>query len=79
VSGDSVKTVSRPLLMAGSADTMTMTSASTSRVSDTGRSTNVHRLPREITIAWRSFSSISRPRTKPSSNGAASKPSLISR
>ena len=31
----------------------------------TGQSTKVVKCPREITSAWRSFSSISRPSTKP--------------
>ena len=43
-----------------------------------GRSMKVMKLPREITSAWRSFSSISRPSTKPSSSGAGSKPNLTS-
>ena len=43
-----------------------------------GRSTKVMKLPREITSAWRSFSSISLPSTKPSSSGAGSKPNLTS-
>src|SRR5262249_18721957 len=70
-------TSSRPLRIAGNTASTMVISDSNSRPPLNGRSTKVMKLPREITSAWRSFSSISRPSTKPSRSGAGSKPNFM--
>ncbi len=74
----SVNTSSRLLRIEGR---IASTSTSAAMASKPGADRPVdegHEMPRDMISAWRSFSSISLPSTKPSSIGAGSKPNLIS-